>query len=90
MGICYIIGTPALTSRSMVEDDMKKVAAFIHEGIQIAIDVDTRLSATTKSTNKAFKEFLMKDETALKKIEELRLKVEVFAKTFPMPGFDNH
>lgn len=68
---------------------MRQVGCFIHEGTQIATEVDARLAATTKPTSKAFKEFLMKDSAALAKIEDLRVRVEEFAKKFPMPGFDD-
>ncbi|XP_003387864.2 PREDICTED: serine hydroxymethyltransferase, cytosolic-like isoform X1 [Amphimedon queenslandica] len=85
------LGTPALTSRFMKEDDMKQVGAFIHEGVQIACEVNQKLEAAgTKPTNKVFKEFVVSDAPTIAKIEELRGRVEEFAKKFPIPGFDEH
>ena len=46
-------GTPALTTRNMKEADMDKVAKFIHEGIQIAVDANTTLAAQAGSKGKA-------------------------------------
>ena len=88
MNIC--IGTPALTSRYMVEDDMRQVARFIDEGVKIAVEVDIKVVAGSgKSTTKMFKEFLAKDDEAMAKINELKGRVEDFAKKFPIPGFDD-
>ena len=68
---------------------MKQVAMFIDEGIKIAIEVNKKLSETTKPTGKAFKEFLPKDSEAMSKIEDLKSRVEAFACKFPIPGFDD-
>ena len=80
-----------MTSRSMTEDDMKQVGAFIHEGVQIACEANQKLEASgTKPTNKAFKDFVVSDPPTVTKIEELRGRVEEFARKFPIPGFDEH
>jgi glycine hydroxymethyltransferase len=84
------LGTPALTSRYMVEEDMKQVARFIDEAAKIAQEVNARVTALTKPTVKAFKEHLMKDDEALAKIDDLKRRVEEFATKFPIPGFENH
>lgn len=74
----------------MVEDDMRQVARFIDEGVKIAIEVNTKVVAGSgKSTTKKFKEFLAKDDEAMAKINELKGRVEDFAKKFPIPGFDD-
>ncbi|XP_072019866.1 serine hydroxymethyltransferase, mitochondrial-like isoform X2 [Amphiura filiformis] len=79
------LGTPALTSRDFGEEDFLKVAEFIHQGIQIAADAK-------KDTGKLkdFKEYVMTDDNTVKRIADLRAKVEEFARTFPMPGHDDH
>lgn len=70
---------------------MKQVGSFIHEGVQIACEVNQKLEAAgTKPTNKAFKEFVVSDAATIAKIDELRGRVEEFAKKFPIPGFDEH
>ena len=42
------IGTPALTTRGLVESDFEKVADFIHRGIQITIDCKNKTPAPGK------------------------------------------
>jgi glycine hydroxymethyltransferase len=75
-------GTPAMTSRGLTRDDMRKVAELIHRGIAIASEVadnctDTRLSAFT-ATLESSKVFAY--ETA-----RLRRDVEEFVRDRPMP-----
>ena len=45
-------GTPALTSRTMKEEEMRKVAEFIDEGVQIAKEAKEAMGAKKKITNK--------------------------------------
>lgn len=74
------IGTPAMTSRGLVEADWERVADFLHEIAQICVDVQA------KSGAKLLKDFaaaLERDE----RIAGLRARVEAFAGAFPMPGF---
>ena len=82
-------GTPALTSRSMNEEDMKVVGAFIIECIKIALDVDKMVAEKEKPTVKAFYKSL-ENEDVMQKINGVRKRVEEFAVKFPMPGFDDH
>lgn len=74
------IGTPALTTRKMVESDFEQIAEFLHEAIQIAQKIQTESGPK------------LKDFLALmgnnKEIPVLQQKVHEFASTFPMPGFD--
>jgi len=37
------VGTPAMTTRGLDEQDFEKVAEFVHRGIQIAIDVKSKV-----------------------------------------------
>ena len=41
-------------------------------------------------TMKDFKSFVLEDSAITAEIAELRDRVEQFARTFPMPGFENH
>jgi glycine hydroxymethyltransferase len=50
------IGTPALTSRSFNEKDMDQVAEYIHQGFQLALEINKAYSGTTV---KDFKEKCM-------------------------------
>jgi glycine hydroxymethyltransferase len=79
------IGTPALTSRSFNEKDMDQVAEYIHQGFQLALEINKASSGTTV---KDFKE-KMHDSEFQEKIKSLKEKVESFAVQFPMPGLDD-
>lgn len=80
------IGTPAITSRSMKENDMVTLGDFLDESFKIAVEVEMSLRTTDKpSTLKDFKVALEKSEVK-SKIETLAKAVTAFAKTFPMPG----
>jgi glycine hydroxymethyltransferase len=75
------IGTAALTSRSFKEQDMVKVAEFLHRTVQIALVVQER------SGNKLVKDFLVALE-GNQDIEQLKREVMEYAQQFPMPGCD--
>jgi len=74
------IGTPALTTRKMVEADFEQIAVFLDKALKIA------LALQVKSGPK------LKDFVALLEgntdIEALKTEVNKFATSFPMPGFD--
>mmetsp|Transcript_15046 Transcript_15046/g.18150 ORF Transcript_15046/g.18150 Transcript_15046/m.18150 type:complete len:463 (-) Transcript_15046:463-1851(-) len=74
------IGAPAMTSRGLTCGDFEKVADFLHEALQICIEVQA-------SHGKPFKEFVKGLEDN-EKITALKAKVEEFASSFAMPGFD--
>eukprot|EP00188_Purpureofilum_apyrenoidigerum_P003046 Plantae.Rhodophyta-Purpureofilum_apyrenoidigerum.ctg30909.p1 GENE.Plantae.Rhodophyta-Purpureofilum_apyrenoidigerum.ctg30909~~Plantae.Rhodophyta-Purpureofilum_apyrenoidigerum.ctg30909.p1 ORF type:complete len:464 (+),score=92.45 Plantae.Rhodophyta-Purpureofilum_apyrenoidigerum.ctg30909:185-1576(+) len=74
------LGTPALTTRGMMEEDFQKVGEFLHRGIQIGL-------AIQEASGKKLKDFeaRLSGNTDL---DALRKEVEEFASTFAMPGFD--
>lgn len=74
------IGTPALTSRSFSESDFEQVGEFLHEACLIALSIQA-------SSGKMLKDFVAAMENE-PKIVELKGRVEAFARSFPMPGFD--
>lgn len=74
------IGTPALTTRTMVESDFEQIAQFLHEALQITLKIQ-------ESTGPKLKDFVPALENNAE-IDALRSKVNAFATTFPMPGFD--
>lgn len=78
------LGSPALTSRGLVECDFKKVAEFIHRGIKLTLQIQASLDP--KATLKEFKEALAHGEQHQQAVAELRAQVEAFAGSFPMPG----
>mmetsp|Transcript_4894 Transcript_4894/g.4390 ORF Transcript_4894/g.4390 Transcript_4894/m.4390 type:complete len:470 (-) Transcript_4894:81-1490(-) len=73
------IGTPALTTRGLKEDDFRKVGEFLHRALQLAIQI--------QSQTKTLKEF----EAAViasPDIKTLKKDIQLFITQFPMPGFD--
>ncbi|XP_076865279.1 serine hydroxymethyltransferase, cytosolic [Brachyhypopomus gauderio] len=78
------LGSPALTSRGLVEEDFCHVAEFIHKCIQLTVEIQKNMNP--KATLKEFKEKLAQDEEYRKKMKEIRVEVEAFAQNFPMPG----
>lgn len=74
------IGTPAMTSRGLKEEDFQQVAALLHEALEICQEVQA-------AKGKLLKDFLV-DLDKHPKVVALRAKVEAFASKFPMPGFD--
>ncbi len=94
------LGTPALTTRGMDEDDFDTVAELLHRGCEIAVEaqeiagkiLQAQLDAgeitrkTKKVLLKDFKQVLGSDEGIVSKIEKLRRDVEDFATPFYMPG----
>lgn len=82
------LGTPALTTRGLVEEDMDRVAAFIDEGVELSIMIRKQGSPTPLPPIREMTEFnnlLLLPENK-KKIEELKVRVETFAKDKFMPG----
>src|ERR1700683_2677927 len=82
------IGTSALTSRDMLEDDIKVVAEFLHRSVQIA------LTLQKEAGTKMLKDFIHVAKTeqpgkgVLKQVQDLRREVRNFAKKWPLPGVD--
>ena len=74
------IGAPALTTRMMVESDFEQIAVFLDETLKIALDLQEK-------SGPKLKDFIaMLEKNA--EINALRKKVNDFATSFPMPGFD--
>uniref|UniRef100_A0A8U7N3X5 Serine hydroxymethyltransferase n=1 Tax=Corvus moneduloides TaxID=1196302 RepID=A0A8U7N3X5_CORMO len=76
-------GTPALTSRGFRQDDFRKVAQYIHRGIELALRVQKDMSP--KATLKEFKDKL-EEPKYCGELKALKEEVEAFAATFPLPG----
>lgn len=74
------IGAPALTTRMMVESDFEQIADFLNEVLQAALKIQ-------ENSGPKLKDFVvaMEKDADLKAIRE---RVNKFATTFPMPGFD--
>uniref|UniRef100_A0A2K6E4Q7 Serine hydroxymethyltransferase n=1 Tax=Macaca nemestrina TaxID=9545 RepID=A0A2K6E4Q7_MACNE len=77
------LGTPALTSRGLLEKDFQKVAQFIHRGIELTLQIQSDIGV--RATLKEFKERLAGDKYQ-GAVQALREEVESFASLFPLPG----
>ncbi|KAM4535427.1 serine hydroxymethyltransferase, cytosolic-like isoform 1-T4 [Fundulus diaphanus] len=78
------LGSPALTSRGLIQEDFKKVAHFVHRGIELALEVQRSLDPT--ATLKEFIQALAQGEKFQQRVAEIRTEVEAFSRQFPMPG----
>jgi len=80
------LGTSALTSRSMGEDDIKKVAEFLHRAVQLSLVLQK------EAGSKLLKDFIRVatsgDGEGVKAVKQLRADVKNFARQFPLPGVD--
>lgn len=74
------VGTSAVTSRSLKDDDAVQIAHFLHEACQLALKIQT-------TSGKMMKDFVKALE-GNEEVAELKARIIAFAITFPMPGFD--
>merc|ERR1712194_289136 len=74
------IGAPALTTRKFVETDFEQVATFLHEALVIALKLQ-------EQSGPKLKDFVVLLDSN-DELKELRGRVNKFATSFPMPGFD--
>lgn len=72
------LGTPALTSRGLKEEDFEVVASLLHEGVEIAKEIQ-------QVTGKKMVDFV-KGFKGNEKLAKLKNKVIVFTSKFDMPG----
>ncbi|KAI9278450.1 serine hydroxymethyltransferase [Phascolomyces articulosus] len=77
------IGTPAMTSRGLKEEDFTKVADFIDRAVQIAIDEKAKVQGKKLSD---FKDHIG-DGSQIESIQQLKKDVTAFATQFPTVGF---
>lgn len=78
------LGTPALTSRGMDENDMKIVADLINQGVKLSAQIKQELPSN--ATFKDYKEAITSSGKYDSQIDEIAVKVQKFAKAFPIPG----
>ncbi|KAG8896795.1 Serine hydroxymethyltransferase, cytosolic [Tulasnella sp. 403] len=80
------IGTSALTSRSMGEEEMQKVAEFLHRAVQLSLVLQK------EAGSKLLKDFVRVatsgDGEGHKGVQQLRKDVRAFARSYPLPGVD--
>lgn len=74
------IGAPAMTTRKFVESDFEQIAVYLDRALKIALDIQAR-------SGPKLVDFISLLENN-SEIDALRLEVNKFATSFPMPGFD--
>lgn len=79
------MGTPAMTTRGLSEQDFEKVAKFVDEAVQITISIKKKVPGTKL---KDFKDALADGGSKFPEIAVLRNKVAEFSSSFPVVGFD--
>lgn len=80
----FSIGTPALTTRGLVESDIVKVVDFIDRGLKLAKEIS--VASGPKLID--FKDALHNKYGD--KVKALRGEVESFSEKFPLPGYDEY
>merc|ERR1712194_519580 len=76
------LGTPALTTRGFQKDDFKTVANYLHEGCELALEIKNIVLSNKKELDV---DVLENDTNILKKIMEMKIDIECFAQSFPLP-----
>lgn len=80
------LGTSALTSRDMLEDDLRTVATFLHRAVQLS------LLLQKEAGSKLLKDFLraatvpVEGKVGAQQVMQLRREVREFARRWPVPG----
>ncbi len=78
------IGTPAMTTRGLVESDFDRVADFIDRGVQIAVSINLSHPDNAKKLS-SFSDFLAANHLNNPQLQALRADVIAFSSSFPMP-----
>ena len=82
------LGTSALTSRNMLEADIKVVADFLHRAVQISLVLQK------EAGTKMLKDFVrvatapQDGKVGAQQVADLRREVRAFARRWPLPGVD--
>ncbi|KAF7323739.1 Serine hydroxymethyltransferase [Mycena kentingensis (nom. inval.)] len=81
------LGTSAITSRNMLEADVKVVADFLHRTVQLSLQLQK------EAGSKLLKDFVRVATTpgageGYAQVRQLRKEVEEFAMRWPLPGID--
>jgi glycine hydroxymethyltransferase len=79
------LGTPALTTRGLVESDIDAVANFIHRGLELSKEI----AAVSGPKLVDFKAAVHSDQFT-PKVNALREEIETFSAKFPMPGYEDY
>ena len=77
------LGSPALTTRGLNEEDFKNVVKFLDRGVQIELDMKAKCPGRKLGD---FKEFV--DSSDNSDLVQLKGEVEEFARKFSLIGVD--
>lgn len=82
------LGTSAITSRDMLEADVKIVAEFLHRAVQLSLVLQKE--AGTKMLKDFVRVATVAEEgkKGFAMVRELREEVRAFAMKWPLPGVD--
>ena len=84
------MGTSALTSRDMLEADIKVVGDFLHRAVQLSLVLQKE--AGTKMLKDFVRVATTEDSSkqGYLQVKQLRKEVKEFAMRWPLPGVDVH
>ncbi|XP_050297662.1 serine hydroxymethyltransferase isoform X3 [Anthonomus grandis grandis] len=77
------LGTPALTTRGLKEEDICQVVDFMDKGMKLGKTISEKSGPKLVDFKKACQEGAFKEE-----LDCLRQEVHKFSEKFPMPGFE--
>ncbi|XP_026468365.1 serine hydroxymethyltransferase, cytosolic isoform X1 [Ctenocephalides felis] len=80
------LGTPALTTRGLVEKDMEQVVDFIDKALLLSKEI----TAISGPKLVDFKKVLHSDDVIQNKIKNLRNDVAQYSQKFPLPGYPEY
>jgi glycine hydroxymethyltransferase len=77
------LGSPAMTTRGMLESDFKQIAEYLHRGVVLAKQIQAA-AASPKLVD--FKATMTQQPEFTTAITELRNEVQQWSATFDFPG----
>ncbi|KAK9885253.1 hypothetical protein WA026_010751 [Henosepilachna vigintioctopunctata] len=80
------LGTPALTTRGLAEEDFDQVVNFLDRGLKLAKEISQKSGPLLVN----FKKVIHSDEESQAKIASLKKEIEAFSNQFPMPGHEEY
>lgn len=78
-----LIGTPALTTRGLLEQDFEQVAEFLHQAVQLTLRIDSSIPI---GLSKKLRDFRLALKQFQVELNALREQIIDFASKFPIPG----
>ncbi|KAK3917267.1 Serine hydroxymethyltransferase, cytosolic [Frankliniella fusca] len=80
------LGTPALTTRGLVEKDIEKVVDFIDRGLKLGLEVAKKSGPKLVD----YKKEMTENPVFSAKIQQLKQEVHEFSSQFPLPGLKDY